>query len=140
MSVLDDEIIRGLLLQAWQDSQPGTIAAHEEDGFVLRNTDGSLVVERWPRGAHNQIVVPSHPGGKRMELSIVATFHTHPNTGPEYQQEPSLTDIRAVRNDPDLGHPEYEGEFVISSEWIYRIQRNGQVKAVGETRTVFEIT
>ena len=140
MSALDDDTIRGLLLQAWQDSQPGTIAAHEEGGFVLRNTDGSLGVERWPRGVQNQIVVPPHPGGRRMELSIVATFHTHPNTGPEYQQEPSLTDIRAVRNDPDLGHPEYEGEFVISSEWIYRIQRNGQVEAVGETRIVFEIT
>ena len=139
MSVLDDDIIRGLLLQAWQDSQPGTVAAHEEGGFVLRNTDGSLGVERWPQGVQNQILVPPHLDGKRFELSIVATFHTHPNPGPDFQQEPSLTDIRAVRDDPDLSDPEYEGEYVIASEWIYRIRKNGQVEAARETRVAFGI-
>ncbi len=47
MSVLDDDAIRGLLLQAWQESQPGTVDAHEEGGFVLRDANGSLSVERW---------------------------------------------------------------------------------------------
>jgi hypothetical protein len=139
VAVLDDNTVRGLLLQSWQESQPGTAAAHEEGGFVLRNIDGSLGIERWPRGAQNQIVVPPHPGGKRGGLSIIATFHTHPNAGSEYQQEPSLTDIRAVRDDPDLAHPEYEGEYVIASGWIYRVNRTGQVEAVEETKAAFKI-
>ena len=140
MSVLDDDAIRGLFLQTWQESQPGTAAAHEEGGFVLQNADGSLSVERWPRGAQNQILVPPHPGGKRGDRSIVATFHTHPNPGADFQQEPSLTDIRAVRDDPDLSHPAYEGEYVVASELIYRIRKNGQVEAVGETKATLKIT
>lgn len=139
MSVLDDDTIRGPFLQAWQDSQPGTAGAHEEGGFVLRHADKSLSVERWPRGVQNQIVVPEHPGGKRGNLLIVATFHTHPNSGPEFQQEPSLTDIRAVRDDPDLSHPDYEGEYVIASEWIYHIRRDGQVETVGEMKAILKI-
>jgi hypothetical protein len=138
VSVLADETIVGLFLQAWRDSQPGTGVAHEEGGFVLRSADGSLSIERWPRGAKNQILVPPHPGGKRSDLSIVATFHTHPNPGPDFQQEPSLTDIRAVRDDADLSHPNYEGEYVIASEWIYLIQKNGRVGSVGETKVILK--
>ena len=134
MTVLDDDSIRDLFRQAWQESKPGTDDAHEEGGFVLRNGDGSLEVERWPRGAQNEILVPLHPGGKRGDRLIVATFHTHPNPGPDFQQEPSLTDIRAVRGDPDLRHPEYEGEYVIASDSIYHIQPDGAVKLLGETK------
>jgi hypothetical protein len=140
VGVLDHDSVRGFLLQAWLESQPGTTTAHEEGGFVLRNADGSLGVERWSRGAQNEILVPPHPGGKRGDLPIVATFHTHPNPGSDYQQEPSLTDIRAVRDDLDLSQPDYEGEYVISREWIYRIQKNGQVESVGETKTLLKLT
>jgi len=131
-------MVRGLVLQAWLDSQPGTGNAHEEGGFVLRSADGSLSVERWPRGAQNEIFVPQHPSGNRAGLPIVATFHTHPNPGPDFQQEPSLTDIRAVRNDPDLSHPDYEGEYVIATESIYRIERNGRTSTVGDTSIVLD--
>lgn len=140
MSVLDNEVVCGLLFQAWQESQPGTDAAHEEGGFVLQDAVGSLSVERWPRGEQNQISVPLHSGGKCNGLTIVATFHTHPNITEEFQQEPSLTDIRAVRDDPDLDHPDYEGEYVIATDWIYRILRNGEVEAVGETSVVLKIS
>jgi len=134
VGVLDDDTIRRTFLQVWRESEPETKEAHEQGGFVLRNPNGSLGVERWPRGGQNRILVPPHPGGKRDDLLIVATFHTHPNAGPEFQQEPSLTDIRAVRDDPDLEHPEYEGEYVIASEWIYRIQKNGRVEIVVELK------
>ena len=70
----------------------------------------------------------------------MATFHTHPNPGSEFQQEPSATDIRAVRDDPDLSHLGYEGEYVIALEWIYLIHRNGLVKMVAETKTLLKIT
>jgi hypothetical protein len=136
VSVLDDDIVRIQLLRAWQESQPGTPAAHEEGGFVLRYADGSLEIERWPVGAQNQISVPPHLGGRRGNWTVAATFHTHPNPGPDYQQEPSLTDIRGVRDDPDLGHADYEGEFVISADWVYLIRRDGRVELVGETNAV----
>src|SRR5262245_21479728 len=106
-TVFDDNAIRELLRQAWQESDAGTERAHEEGGFVLRDEDGKLSVDRWPKGAQNEIVVPPHAGGRRLGRLILATFHTHPNPGADFQQEPSLTDIRAVCGDPDLGHPEF---------------------------------
>ena len=109
MSVLHDPTVGAAIGLAWSDSDPGAADAHEEGGFVLRRSDGVIEVERWPRGARNQIDVPDHVGGCRGDAVIVATFHTHPNPGAGFQQEPSLTDIRAVRNDPDLHHTEYEG-------------------------------
>jgi len=136
MRVLDDAEIRRLLRQAWGDSRAGTPEGHEEGGFVLRAADGSLAVERWPRGISDEIVVPAHPGGRRNGLLILATFHTHPNLDPVYQQEPSLTDIRAVRLDSDLSHPEYEGEYVISQETLYLIRKDGSVEVVGPTPQV----
>jgi hypothetical protein len=114
------------------------MGAHEEGGFVLRNGDGSLRVERWPRGVQNEIVVPEHPGGVREHLPVVATFHTHPNPGADFQQEPSLTDVRAVRDDPDLSHPDYEGKYVIATESIYLICRDGRVETVGQTKAILK--
>ena len=69
---------------------------------------------------------------------ILATFHTHPNPGREFEQAPGLTDIRAVRNDPDLRHPEYEGEFVISTDLIYLIRPDGRVDVVGAMAEVLQ--
>jgi hypothetical protein len=138
MSVLDDDSIGGLLRIAWNESQAGTPTAHEEGGFVLRGEDGKLSVERWPKGIQNEIVVPKHPEGKRGQLVIIATFHTHPNPGVEFQQEPSLTDIRAVRGDPNLAHPEFEGEYVIATELIYRIRKSGDVDVMGQTADILK--
>lgn len=136
MNGLQDPGVRDALRKAWEDSQSETPTAHEEGGFVLRAPDGSWTVARWPRGSHNEIVVPPHPGGQRDSSLIVATFHTHPNPGADYQQEPSLTDIRAVRDDPDLGHTEYEGEYVIAREAVYRILRDGRVEHLGDSQTL----
>jgi hypothetical protein len=98
MKVLDNLVVRRAFKQAWQDSQPGLAGGHEEGGFVLKDIYGNVSIERWPKGKQNEIFVPPHPEGKRFNKDIVATFHTHPNTGPDFQQEPGLTDIRAVRN------------------------------------------
>jgi hypothetical protein len=133
MSALQSSDILKELHRAWIDSEPETEAAHEEGGFILMDKDGSLTVERWPVGERDGIEVPPHAGGQRAGRVIVATFHTHPNTGPDYLQEPSPTDVRAVVEDPDLHHPEYEGEYVISKETVYMIGPDGTVHALGET-------
>jgi hypothetical protein len=54
------------------------------------------------------------------------------NTGGNYLQEPSETDKRAVRDDPNLKEATYVGEFVISDAKIYWIEPNGQVSEVGD--------
>ena len=136
MSVITDPGVRKILLLAWEESNPGTPEAHEEGGFILKQPDGTLSAERWPRGSQDEIVIPSHTGGQRNGLTILATFHTHPNAGPEFLQSPGPTDMKAVRDDPDLGHAEYEGEFVIATELVYLISRLGLVTVVGRTDNV----
>ena len=45
--------------------------------------------------------------------------------------------IRSVRNDPDLKHSEYEGEYVVSAAVLYRILPDGNVEEVGATGSLF---
>jgi hypothetical protein len=137
--VFTNTVVRDAIARAWRDSQAGTSAAHEEGGFVLRHPDGSLLVERWPRGTQDEIILPPYSGGCRGTMPIIATFHTHPNIDPGYQQEPSTTDVEAVRDDPDLNHPDYEGEYVIATLHTYRIRKNGQVETVGETNALLNL-
>jgi hypothetical protein len=133
VTALNDPGICKQLLLAWIESEPGTPNAHEEGGFLLRCDDGSLLVERWSKGLQDEITVPEHEGGKWNGMTIIASFHTHPNSGVEFLQEPSPTDIRAVRDDPDLAHAGYEGEIVIASELVYVISRSGSVSVAGRT-------
>lgn len=133
MDVLREPGIREALRQAWYDSQPGITGGHEEGGFICRASDDMLVVDRWPRGEKAEISIPPHPGGQRNGERIVATFHTHPNTGNGFYQEPSPGDRRAVGRDPHLKHPEYVGEFVISQEKVYLILPSGDVHTIGST-------
>ena len=79
----------------------------------------------------------SHAGCKIDGLEIVTSFHTHPNTGSDYLQEPGETDKRAVRDDPDLKGSEYVGEFVVSQEIIFLISPAGQAREMDDTQTVF---
>ena len=136
-TILNSPIVRAALKRAWQDSQLGTAGGHEEGGFVLRDSVGNMSVVRWTEGAQDGIILPSHAGCKIGRFDIVATFHTHPNTGGDYLQEPGETDRRAVRDDHDLKGRLYEGEFVVSHETIYRISPNGQVSAEGNTQEIF---
>ena len=129
-TILNAPAVRAALKQAWEDSQPGVTDGHEEGGFILRDSADNLRVVRWPKGAQNSIILPPHPNCKIGESNIVATFHTHPNTGSDYLQEPSETDKRSVRDDPDLKSEFYEGEFIISP--------NGQMSEVGEKREIID--
>lgn len=129
--IFQDIDIRAELRKAWEDSQSGVIGGHEEGGFILLDVSGKLNVSRWIKGAQNSIILPSHLNCKFEDNEIIASFHTHPNTGSNYLQEPSETDKRAVRNDPDLKGERYEGEFIISHEKVYLISPNGQMNEVG---------
>lgn len=93
-------------------------------------------IVRWPKGVQDAITLPAYSNGKVGPNDIVATFHTHPNTGEDYLQEPSETDKRAVRDDTELKSMLYQGEFVISEELIYLISPAGQVSEIGSTETL----
>jgi len=136
-AVLSNANIRIALRQAWTDSNPGVIGGHEEGGFVVKDVDERLNVIRWLKGTQAMIEVPPHADCKIIDLEIVASFHTHPNTGLDYLQEPSETDKRAVRDDPNLKSAEYVGEFVISQTNIYLISPAGQVREMDDTHAVF---
>jgi hypothetical protein len=133
VAILGDPVVRAALQQAWRESQPGPTGGHEEGGFILREPTSRLWVLRWPRGNQNSIDLPAHPGCTVSGSDIIMTFHTHPNTGPDYLQEPSETDKRAVRDDPDLKSAFYLGELVVSKERIYLIEPTGHVVEIGET-------
>jgi len=132
--ILNNPAVRTALKQAWQESKPGVSGGHEEGGFILRDAAGNLSVARWPKGAQDTIILPPRPNCRISGKDIVASFHTHPNTGSDYLQEPSETDKRAVRDDPDLKGAFYGGEFVISTDKVYLITPNGQVSEIGNRR------
>jgi hypothetical protein len=137
--VASDPVVLAALKQAWEDSLPGTPGAHEEGGFVVRDAAGRLSVVPWPRGQQSTIGLPLHSNCRVAGNEVFASFHTHPNPGPNFLQEPSETDKRAVRDDPDLKGPDYVGELVVSQQTIYLITPGGQVEVVGDTRDLLGV-
>jgi len=134
--ILTNPVVLAELKRAWQDSQPGVSGGHEEGGFILQDAGGNISVDRWSKGAQDTIILPPRPNGRIGGKDIVASFHTHPNTGSDYLQVPSETDKRAVRDDPDLKGAFYVGEFVVSTDEIYLITPNGQVNEIGNRRDI----
>lgn len=130
-AILANSAVRQALREAWDDSHPGPTGGHEEGGFITLDAGGILSIVRWPRGKQDAIQVPPHPGCRVQSADIVASFHTHPNTGTGYLQQPSDTDCRAVRDDPELKGLNYVGEFVISMAIIYLILPSGSVSKMG---------
>jgi hypothetical protein len=137
VEILQKVEVRRELQQAWIDSSPGVSGGHEEGGFIVTDDLGTLSVIRWEKGLENEIILPPHNDCILDGKDIVSSFHTHPNTGEDFQQEPSLTDIRAVRDDLDLKGQFYVGEFVISQENIYLVEPSGQVLEIGNTNEMF---
>ena len=139
IQLLSDPAVQAALRQAWLDSSPGLTGGHEEGGFVVQNENGDLSVVHWPGGLQKSITVPPHADCRIGNVEIVASFHTHPNTGHDFLQEPSETDKRAVRDDSDLKGPNYLGEFVISRELVYLITPRGTIREMAETLAALAI-
>jgi hypothetical protein len=129
MDILKDGSVLAQLKLAWITAR---LSGLEEGGFITKDASENLDIVRWPTGGQDSIRVPPHQNCKVVDRSIVATFHTHPNTGADYVQEPSETDKRAVRDDPDLKGADYVGEFVISYEMIFLITPGGRVREIAE--------
>jgi hypothetical protein len=134
--LLSDNVVIEALSQAWLDSKPGTTGGTEEGGFVVEDDNGDRSVIHWPAGSQDELMVPSHTGCRVSGKKIIATFHTHPNTGDAYRQEPGRVDIRAVSGDPDLKESYYAGEFVVSQQWVYLIGQSGEVAQIAATEDI----
>jgi hypothetical protein len=130
LDLLREPEVREALSEAWKESQPGLTGGHEKGGFIVLDENDKLSVRRWPKGENNLIRVPGHAGCEIDGLPIVATFHTHPNTGADFLQEPSETDKRGVRDDAELKGSLYIGEFVIADEMVYLITPGGAVREI----------
>jgi hypothetical protein len=128
LDILRYPAVRLALTEAWVESKPGLAGGHEEGGFIVLDGEDKLGVRRWPAGKVNQIKVPEHRGCLVDGLAIVATFHTHPNTGSDYLQEPGETDRRGVRDDAELKGNLYVGEFVVTNDTVYLVTPNGTVR------------
>ncbi len=103
----------------------------------MQDANGDVSVLRWPSGTQNTIVMPTYAECRIGASDIVATFHTHPNLGNDYLQEPGETDKRSVRDDPDLKGEFYEGEFVISQAVIYLVTPDGRVNFLEAAADIF---
>ena len=136
--IFENQIIVAELSKGWLDSEPNVSGGHEEGGFIVADDFGALSVIRWEKGTNNEIILPRHKNCFVDGKDVIASFYTHPNTGENFQQEPSLTDIRAVRDDFDLKGEFYLGEFVISEENVYWIEPSGQISVFGKTENYFE--
>ena len=136
--ILENESILVELKKAWIDSEPDISGGHEEGGFIVVDDVGNLAIIRWEKGSQNEIVLPPHKNCFVDGQDIVASFHTHPNTGKDFQQEPNLMDVRAVRDDFDLKGEFYLGEIVIPRENIYLIEPAGDYHVIGQTKVIFE--
>ena len=129
--ILADKDVAQQLAHAWIDSEPGPVGGREQGGFVV-DAAGNLAVVRWPAGETRSIsFIPPHVGCRLAQDPIVASFHTHPNTGPDYRQEPSPRDIRAMHDDMDLKATWYVGEFVVADHSIYLLRPDGEVREMG---------
>jgi hypothetical protein len=118
--------------RTWQDSLSDKPSdRHEEGGFALHNTDGSVSVERWPRGERFRITPPPLDDDNCYNGKVViAAFHTHPNPpvdelGRQWQQEPSVADRRWH------GRRKLPG-FVISRDFVFAIDANGSFRIIGK--------
>lgn len=134
--LLDEATIRSALRDALLDSRPGTKAPIEQGGFIVRDS-GTLrpVVRRLNIGQADSFQIPLCPDGKFQGEQILGSFHTHPNTGPLWQEEPSRQDIRLVTE-----YPETVGRwhFVIGPERTYCIVNDGTVRTLGATDDVLQ--
>jgi hypothetical protein len=139
MNPLSDSEVRRGTSQAWLDSNPGVFGGHEEGGFILRDANGALSITRWPRGDKAYIETPPHSRCRYNGKDVIATFHTHPNTGRSYDQEPDAFDCAAVRDDADLKAAHYIGEFVVSAAMVYIIHPDGEWAVWGSTEEVLNV-
>jgi hypothetical protein len=121
------------LREAWERSQADDPQQrHEEGGYVVEESNGTLGVREWPHGAGAFIAPPRRaPDGTYQGRPVAGEYHTHPNPsvdeqGRHWEQEPSEVDLIGLQQ------AQYSGDsYVVSRDRIYRIRPDGSVEDLG---------
>ena len=125
------------LRRAFEESCVGTDRAVEQGGFIVRDPASvAIEVVRLPARNRDSFAYSICADGMFHGKQIIGSFHTHPNIGAEWRPEPSLQDIRLSQDYPDTMGPH---QFVIASEKIYHIDREGVVTVMGNTHQLLGI-
>jgi hypothetical protein len=125
------------LRRAYDESRVGTDDPAEQGGFLLIDPVHCIVeVAKLPSGAPDSLAFPICADGMYQGKTIVGSFHTHPNAGADWRQEPSPQDIRLSQDFPETMGPH---QFVIAKEKIYHIDREGMVTVIGDTEQLLGI-
>lgn len=128
---IENTNVKSALKKAATDSDIGGAKPVEQGGWILRDPKtGELSVERLPTGKQASVTWPIVKDGKRNGKEIVGSFHTHPNVGSNWKQEPSDTDIQAVKKYPNTFGKDH---YVISQDKIYHIENSGKMTEIGKT-------
>jgi hypothetical protein len=132
----DPQIVAGMR-RAYQDSEVGGDTPVEQGGFLLYDSIADrLDVGRLPAGHQDSMSFPICSDGTYSGKLIVGSFHTHPNVGPQWRQEPSPQDIRLSIDYPETMGPH---QFVISHDMIFRIDNDGTVVEMGSTIQLLQL-
>ena len=132
----EPDVIVGLRC-AYKESGIGTDCPIEQGGFILLDPVlDTFEVFRLAACGPDLLAYPICADGTYRGKQIVASFHTHPNTGPEWRQQPSLQDIRLSQDYPETVGPH---QFVIAMETIYHIDNDGVVSEIGPTSQLLRI-
>jgi hypothetical protein len=124
--------------RAYEDSDVGTDNPIEQGGFIVRDsTSGALEIIRLPASGRNLLIYPICADGIYRGKHIVGSFHTHPNTGPEWRQQPSSQDVRLSKECPETMGAH---QFVIAKETIYHIDNDGVISEMGLTRRLLGLS
>jgi len=133
---LNDPNVKAGMKQAAKDSDIGGGNPKEQGGFILKDPKtGNLSVERWPTGQSSSMSPPISTDGKYNGKDIVGSFHTHPNVGQGWKQEPSTTDTSFVTNYPKTAG---DNHYVISKDKVYRIDSGASVSDAGKTGDILK--
>ena len=132
----DPKVLAGMR-QAFEESDVGGSVPREQGGFLVRDPPtGAFAVARLPASERDSLAYPLCADGVFQGQEIVGSFHTHPNTGQEWRQEPSPQDIRLSKEYPETMGPQ---QFVISRETTYHIDNDGLVSVWGRTAELLKL-
>ena len=123
--------------RAFVESDVGGWRPREQGGFLIRDAHTRFItVIRLPASAHDSLRFPLCANGLFEDNLIVGSFHTHPNTGSEWRQEPSPQDILLSKEYPETMGPH---QFIVSREIFYHVNNDGLVTEIGRTAEVLKL-
>ncbi len=107
--LVSDSNIRTEVMRAWQESMDGQKMVHEQGGWIVKDEQGRLSVQRWPIGSPGSIAPTPQPS------NAMGHFHTHP-----YAADETLIHLPSPR-DIDFTERHHIPGFIVDRQSILRI-------------------